>query len=448
MMRSEYFRQRGLDKAAFLILLMLGLLTAQLIISFRSGFKLSEPIRLKGTGLEISIPAGVHWKRISNDFKYENNEFRFACLMHISSDSAITMQWRYSLLPTEKTALERFQDEAETIDGNMVSSDSAKFGDFNYDYAKIHSEKITIFCGTTSLPDGRILTLEVGHKGLGIELAEKVFKALLASAKYYEGSPLAEGAEFLKNFKKSYTDFLPPDSSQNYYRVKDIRGNNIGFTANAAKRPANLNKNSSFSSAGVQFVSTRLNSYAEISLFHSDISMTKFDWLVKQSNLLTNREMPVFIQLSDGSLTVNKQGKTENFAFTDTMLPETFFDTAVTAFLRGNSDTIMLDFIISDGRIAPAIISKINIPPALKSTAKFAAGIELLSANTIYQKVYFDGEARPIFAEVQSSFSYKIERASKADILADFPQWTEKIQLMEQYKPSKEPGRKTEPDNE
>ncbi|MDD5010817.1 MAG: hypothetical protein PHQ00_01705, partial [Phycisphaerae bacterium] len=257
-----------------------------------------------------------------------------------------------------------------------------------------------------------------------------------------------EGAEFLKTFKKSYVDFLPPDSSQNYYRVKDTRGNNIGFTANAARRPANPNKNSLFSSAGVQFVGTRLNSYAERSLFHSDIPMTKFDWLVTQSNLLTNRELPVFIQLSDGSLTVNKQGKTENFAFTDTMLPEVFFDTAVAAFLRGDSDMIMLDFIISDGRIAPAIISKINIPPALKSTAKFAAGIELLGANTIYQKAYFDGEARPIFAEVQSSFSYKIERSSKADILADFPQWAEKIQLMEQYKPSTEPGRKAVPDNE
>ncbi|MBU1261033.1 MAG: hypothetical protein KJ757_03200 [Planctomycetes bacterium] len=442
MKQSEKSRRLGLDKLAFLILFLLGLLLAKFMISFRSDFKLSEPVKLKGTGLEVSIPAGDNWKQISNGFKYEKNEFRFACLMQISRDSAITLQWRYFLLPAEKPAPQRLQDKALAVQGIVEFTESNRFGDLEFDYAKIDSNQITLFYGTTALPDGRILTLEVGHKGRGVELAEKIFKALLASAKYQKDNPLAKGAEFLKNFKNSYPASLPPDSYQNYYRIKDTRGSTIGFMANSVKCPENPNKNSLFSSAELLFLNTRLNSYAEMLLFHSDISLTKFDWSIKQSNFLTNREQPIFIQLDSDSFTVNKQSKAESFAFTDTMLPETFFDIAVAAFLKSSFDTVMLDFVLSDGRIAPAIISKSNMPPASVPLAKFAASVELFGTNTIYQKNYFDGEGRMLLAEVQSSFSYKIERVAKADILADFPQWLEKIQQMEQYKPQKAPGQK------
>jgi len=433
MRQSEKFRRWGLDKAAFLLLFVLGLILAKLMISFRSDFKLSEPVSLKGTGLEVSVPAGDNWKWISNGFKYENNEFTLACLMQISSDSAITLQWRYFLLPSEKTASQRFQAEALAVQGTVELTESEKFGDLEFDYAKIDSEKITLFCGTTTLPDGRILTLELGHKGRGIELAEKIFKSLLASAKYNKDNPLAKGTEFLKNFKSSYPAMLPQNGYRSYYRIKDTHGSTIGFMTDSIGYSADSNENSAIFSAGLLFSSFGFSAYAEQSIFYSNVSLSKFDWTTKQGNLLTNKELPTYIQLSDGNLTVQRQNIVGKVTFTDTMLPETFFDLAVAAFLKSNLDTVMFDVILSDGRIAPAIISRINVPQNSVLPAQSAAGVEIFGTSAMSRKMFFDGENKLLSAEVQGSSAYRFDRTTRADILADFPQWLDKIQQIEQY---------------
>jgi hypothetical protein len=433
MKNGEKLRQFGLDKIAFLGLFLLGLLLAEILISYRSDFKLSEPIGLKGTGLEVCVPAGDNWKRLSNGFKYENSEFNFACVMQISGDSAISAQWQYFLLPSEKTPLERFQAETVLIKGHIESTGSDKIGDLKFDYAKIDSNQITLFCGTTTLPDGRILALEVGQKGLGTDLAEKIFKALSASIKYQSDNSVAKGAKFLKDFKTSYLTMLPRGGWQNYYRLKDARGSTIGFTSNSISYSADSNENSAIFSADLLLLSSGFNAYAEQSIFYSDVSLGKFDWTVKQGSLLTNRELPTHIQLNDSNLTVEKQNITEKFTFTDTILPETFFDLAVASFLKSNFDTVMFEILISSGKIAPVIISRINTPQTSVLPAESAAGVEIFGTNTTNQKMFFDGQGGLLSAEIQGSLSYRLERAARADILADFPQWFDKIQQMEQY---------------
>jgi hypothetical protein len=436
-MDHEKLRRLGLDKVAFLVLLLLGFVLAKFIISYGSKLELSQPLALKGTGLEISVPFGDSWKRLSNGFKYENNEFTFSCLMQISGDSAITMQWHYSLLPATKTVPERLQAEAESIKGRIESSASGKFGDYNFDYAKIVSEKITVFYGTTVLPDGRILTLELGQSGRGIDLADKIFRNLLASVKYNPDNPVVKGAELLKTFKTSLGVLLAQGASPNYYRLKDTRGASIGFTTDSIGYFQDANENSVISAAGLLFLSSGFNAYAEQSIFYSNISLSKFDWVVKQGNMLTNREVPIHIQLNDQLMTVQKQNITEKLGFTGSMLPEPFFDLAVEAFLKSNFDSVMFDVVVSEGKIAPVILSRINSPETSVLPAESAANVELFATTPTTQKMYF-GESKLLSADVQSSLSYRIERTSRADIIADFPQWLDKIQRMEQYRLKKD----------
>ena len=51
--------------------------------------------------------------------------------------------------------------------------------------------------------------------------------------------------------------------------------------------------------------------------------------------------------------------------------------------------------------------------------------------------MYF-GESKLLSADIQGGLSYRIERTSRADIIADFPQWLDKIQQMEQYQLKKD----------
>jgi hypothetical protein len=437
-MDYEKLRRLGLDKVAFLILLLLGFVLAKFIISYGSKLELSQPLALKGTGLEVSVPFGDSWKRLSNGFQYENNEFKFVCKMPISNESGIAVQWQYSLLPAAKTVPERFQAEAEIAKGRIESSASEKFGDYNFDYAKIVSEKAAVFYGTTVLPDGRILTLEVAQSGMSDDLADKIFKGLLASVKYNPDNPVVKGAELLKTFKTSLGTILTQGASPNYYRLKDTRGASIGFTTDSIGYRPDANENSAISDAGLLFLSSGFNAYAEQSIFYSNISLSKFDWIVKQGNLLTNREVPIHILLNDQLLTIQKQNIAEKLGYTGSMLPDPFFDLVVEAFLKSNFDSVMFEIVLSEGKIAPVILSRINSPETSVLPAESAAGIEVFGTTPIIQKRYFDGEGRLLSADVQGGLSYRIERTSRADIIADFPQWLDKIQQMEQYQLKKD----------
>ncbi|MFA5291581.1 MAG: hypothetical protein WC496_00950 [Phycisphaerae bacterium] len=438
MANNEKLRRWGLDKAAFFGLLLLGLLLAKLLISSRTDFKLSEPVGVKGTGLTVSVPADGGWKSLSDSFKYEDNEFRLASLMQINSNSAISLRWRYLLQPSQEGASQQFEAMAASVQGKIESVKSEKFGDFTFDYAQISSEKAVVLCGTTVLPDGKVITLEVAHKGLGGDLAEKIFKALLASVKYLPDNPLTKGVEFLKNFKASYSEILPRQGHRDYYHIKDTRGNTIGFSTDSISYSADSNDDSAVTFAGISFISSSYNTYTEQTVFHSDISLRRFDWTIKQGSLLTNRQQPTHIQLDDENvLTVQKNDVINKFYFTDSMVPDVIFDRVVAEFLKSKFDTVMLEIILSDGKIAPVILSRIKTSETSVLPAQSAAQVEFFGAYTVHQKMYFDGQKGLLSAEIQGSFSYRLERTTRADILADFPQWLDKIQMMEQYQMKK-----------
>ena len=233
---GEKLRRIGLDKAALFFLLLAGLFFAKLIISSRNNFKLSKPVALQGTGLAVSVPAGGGFKQLSDGFEYNDNEFRLGCVLQISSNAAVSVHWRYFLLPFEKTTSERFETQASAIAGNIEKTGSEQFGQFTFDYAEIVSEKTPtlLFCGTTQLPDGRTLTLEVGQRGQNIDFAEEIFKSLAASVTFTPDNPLAKGAELLSNFRsKDLADISQKKTEQNYYYIKNYTGQSLGFITDA-----------------------------------------------------------------------------------------------------------------------------------------------------------------------------------------------------------------------
>ena len=441
---SEKLKRFGLDKVAFLVLLVLGLIIAQFVISSRSSFKLSESISLKGTGLEVAVPDSENWKRVTADFKYENNEFRLASMLQISGNSAITTQWRYFLQPIKADANQLFTEIAASIDGQIESSETDTFGQFTFNYVTINSPNIIVFCGITVLPNGRTLTLEVGQKGVGLELAEKVFKALLASVKYNPDNSLVKGAELLKDFKTSFMSDLPVSELSvqgitDYYRIKDATGNSIGFSTSVISYSSEPNDNLPLTVETLFFASPSYNTFAEQTHFCTNITLGEFDWQVKVGNLLTNHQQITHLTLDKSNvLTVDKAGKVEQITFTGVMIPETLLDYVIADFLKSSYETIYLEAMLSDGRIAPVVISRIT---STQTTALLpehsAAQADFFGAFTINKKMYYDGSGRLVSADVQGGFAYRLERTTRDSLLADFPQWLEKIQQMEKYQKKK-----------
>lgn len=439
MINGEKLRRFGVDKLAFLLMLLIGLGIAQLIIKSRTKVEVSEPIKLKGTGLEVSMPKSGSWKLLTSDFTYIDKEFRLAAQLQISSNSAISAIWRYFLLPLSSGPSERFEQYAESMQGHIVSSGTKQFGQFTFDFAKIEAGQTTAFIGTTTLPNERVLTLEVGQRGTGTELAENVFKTLLATAKYYDQNAFAKGTEFLKKFKTAFLpEFIAEDlASQNlsdYFRVKDTAGNSIGFTTDSLTYTAEPNNGYNFTLSSLFFFSTASKTLAEQSFFQSDTKLNVFEWLVREGDLQANRQQSIRLLLDHNEvITIEKTGRIQHLPFTNIMMPESLLDMAIAEFLKSDYDTIYLEAILSDGRLAPVILSRINSSATAALPERSAAQADFFGDFTATHKCYYDGSGRLVSSEIQSGISYRRERTTRASIFADFPQWLTKIQQMEQY---------------
>ncbi|MDD5134785.1 MAG: hypothetical protein PHP01_05185, partial [Phycisphaerae bacterium] len=354
-------KQIGLDKIAFLILLIAGLICAKLIVSSRSSFKLSKPVSLNGTGLSVSIPAGGGFMPVSDGFSYIDNEFRLGSILQIGRNTAISVHWRYFILPAEQTPSEKFGNDANSIDGIIESSQTKQFDQFSFDCVKIVAEKkgIMILCGTTQLSSGRTLTLEVMQKGRDFNMANKIFNTVIESVSFKAENPLTDGIKFLDNFRqKNLAEIIGKKNKQNYYYIQDFTNKILGFATDAAGiRPDS--KNNSIVAASLYFLHSGRIAHAEQDLFTGELNINTFKWANSQSNMIINREIPTSIELdAEGIITVHKTNGLQNFKLSSSMLPEMLFDTFVEDFLHSDFNAVMVDMILSDGSIKPAIIKK------------------------------------------------------------------------------------------
>jgi hypothetical protein len=442
---GEKLRRFGLDKAALFLLLLAGFFFAELIVSSRTNFKLSKPIELPGTGLAVCVPAGGGFRKLSDGFEYEDREFRLSYVLQISSDAAMSIHWRYFLLPFEKTIPERFQAQAAAIGGSIEKTGSEQFGQFTFDYARIASEKtaVLLFSGTTQLPDGRILTLEVAQRGRNIDLAEKIFRSLATSVTFTPDSPLAKGRELLDNFRqRALENIVQKKARQNYYYIKNYTDQALGFVTDAISLKTDSPDANSLVAVNLYSIHSGISSFAEQGLFRSEPNLQSFKWVSQQSNFLVNRNLTTSIELDQqGMITVlTSAGPVEpqrniiqNFIFTSTMLPDVLFDTFIESFLQSSSNSVMVDLILSDGRIAPALVTRTEPQKAAEPNIVSAVEIALFGTDASEQTIYFDSNGKILLSQVHGKFSYKLERTQRDRLIADFPTWLEKIQQIEQY---------------
>jgi hypothetical protein len=434
MINSEKLKHLGLDKAALLLLLIIGLFVAKLVISLRTDFKSSKPVTLQPRGLTVSVPAA--FKQISDGFQCDDSEFRLSCILKISSDTAVSIRWRYFLLPLKETASERFEAQAAEIAGNIEKTGSQQFGQFTFDYARIVSQQTMtlLLSGKTQLPDGRTLALEVVQKGQNLDFVEEIFNSLAASVTFNPDNPLAKGTQLLNNFReKDLADMAMKRTGQNYYYIKNYTDQNLGFITDAVGfKPSSADMNS-LTAASLFFIHTGAKAFAEQSLFVSEPNIQTFKWASQQGDLAINRDSSTSIKLgTDGLVTVQKRNIVQNFTFTSSMIPEILLDIFVNSFLQSSFDSVMADIILPDGRITPALITRARLEKTARPDIASVVKITFFGINIDYQTTYLDSDGKILLSETQGKISYKLERTEPDRIIADFPQWREKILQIEQ----------------
>jgi hypothetical protein len=138
---------------------------------------------------------------------------------------------------------------------------------------------------------------------------------------------------------------------------------------------------------------------------------------------------------------VQRRNIVQDFAFTSTMLPEILLDILLESFLQSDFNSVMVDIILPDGQLAPVLVAKTELQPVLSGAegktiepnVAWVVKTDLFGTNARQQTIYFDSTGKIMLSEVQGKLSYKLERTQRDRIVADFPQWLEKIQQIEQY---------------
>lgn len=182
---TNRIKKPGYDKIALLGLFIIALLTAHLIVVFKSGISFTEPILLPQMGVSVSMPSGSGWQS-EKQWQYKENMFTLSSLFPISSDKPNTWaNCRYLLNAETTTPQMRFMQRASEINAVIVETNQTQIDMLTIEWALIEKPEylFTVFYGTARLPDNRQLDIEVRHIAGQREFAERVFKGILKNLK-------------------------------------------------------------------------------------------------------------------------------------------------------------------------------------------------------------------------------------------------------------------------
>ena len=196
---AQGINKPGYDKIALLGLFIVALLTAHLIVVFKSKLIFSDPIRLSQTGLSVSMPSGQGWQS-DQQWRYHENIFTISSLFPLGSDRPTAWANCRYLLSAERTTPQiRFEQKASEIDAVIAEINQTRTDTLTIDWVRIDKPEMhfSMFFGTVRLPDNRQLDIEANQLAGDGELAERVFKHIIESLKFEDNQLLKTSTEHI-----------------------------------------------------------------------------------------------------------------------------------------------------------------------------------------------------------------------------------------------------------
>jgi len=194
-------RKIGGDKIALLGLFIVSLLIARMIVVSKSAILLSEQITLTDTGLSVSMPQGNGWKSDNQWRDYENGSSLRSSFTLGTRNPTAKVQCSY-IVTTGRNDLQRlFAQKASDVKGEIVNTGQIYKDTLAFDWALIVNPKISLIFifGTAKLSHNRRLDIEVqqvmSNPAMNdSEMAELVFKQIIANLNFEENQLLVSGA--------------------------------------------------------------------------------------------------------------------------------------------------------------------------------------------------------------------------------------------------------------
>jgi hypothetical protein len=464
-------RSRWVDKIAFLGLFIAVLLIASLLVVWRSAIVLSEPIELNCAGLSVCIPTGASW-RSEKQWKYQQNAFTLDSFFNpVPGSVTAIVSCRYQLAATKAVSEVLFEEKASAVSGSKIAktgqieigrpgSSFAK-GPQNksiptIDWAHIKGSKTLFdtFFGVAQLSNNRRLDIEVYQAAGDTDLAEGIFKSVTESLKFTDNQLLEAGSKIVAEIKgKGLDSFLASvDNKQewdreSFFLIKDAREHTIGFTmevlgSHFAERPQNGAVLEPVPEAQLNILAWSFyyirgrHDQEQITFFQSDNSFNEFVWKSETSGPSGRSGVEIVLD-KNGIMTVKEfdlQAKEKDYQISPAAIPDVLDKYIFSQMLDSDQKEIFVDIIEADGKITPALISRIEVSPSFASQnrssgadiaqeeAAYLFRMEFLDGRGFSEQVYLDDQRRISRMLLQQESTYTLERTSAENILREFPE--------------------------
>lgn len=417
-MATTYEKKRyPAAQAVFLGFFALALLIARFIVASRSEIILSGPITLGFSGLSISLPSGNGWQSAPR-WSRDKNAFVLSGLFDIGSGVDMQIDCRYFLADANASPAARLERKAAEMQGQIAEKGGIQTASGAIHWAHITRPVTTasMFFGTASLTKDRQFDVTVLQRSGDIKRARRTFDLIVQNLEF-EGSKLFHaGSEIVREIKNtSVAYFLDNSNRQNYLLRRDAMGRPVGFTAEVIVdfgQDTELNIRAS----SLSYLQVRRLIEQEVTVFESDNSFDEFVWKSETSGPAGRSGTK--LTSSRGLMTVRHYGSTdeENYRLSEFAIPDILAETALIQMLFGNYRKIILDIVTSDGRIMPALISRIEA----EEGAGYVFGLEFLNEPDT-GRIYLD-EQRYILKKIWKEKGTTFERATIDEIASSFPE--------------------------
>lgn len=408
---------------ALLGFLVVAVLTARLIVTFRTAVVLSEPVTLQCSGLSVPMPAGPGWQS-QKQWKYLDNGFTLSSIFQPTRTApAVVVQCRYLLAAAKTSPAQQFRLKASALRGLIEETDRVETGTLTIDWAKItHKENpVQTFFAVADLPDNRSFNIEV-HQVAGDDgPAEQVFKKVIAGLKFKPCELLETGARIVTEIKNTASaSLLPASRHESFFMIKDQKNRPLGFTMKIMLALP------SETQPGIQAASflyaAEPRAREQVTLFQSAGSLDRFTWK-SQSNAVFEKKA-VEMNLSGNNVlsvkTFSPLPRQQDYQLGDAAIPEIFLDLFLVQMLNGDTKETVVDLIDADGAIVPALISKIET-----EDVSYEFSLQTLDNSGVTQKITLDSKKQ--ISRILLQDAYILERTTAEDILMHFPERSEYI---------------------
>lgn len=432
LMDKATMKKYGLDKVALFGLVVMGLLAAQVIVAHRAKVSLVAAPQLPQSGLSALIPTGRAWNT-GLAWQFRDNSFVLSSSFGPAPGRITTaVQLRYLPAPLTRDADVYLRDKQAEILGEILKRGEIALGQFTISWAHISAQSglLNGFFGVATLPDGRVLTIEVHQLTGEAELAEQLFDKIARSVEFEDNQLLAAGARMVEMLKQQgFYELTRHKPEKEFFLIHDVRNKIIGFLASMVKVLVDEAAPPQLRSLDFYRIKTKRAVVGGHSLFQSDEKVEVFRWVSNMGGYRPGRQV-VEMQLGpDGILTVrtlpDQAGR--QYAPGPAAVPEVLLDHIVSGLLETGADKVMVDLIMSTGRIIPTLVSRIEPGKTAGADAAYAVRVDFLDGPGYYQLMYLDDDKQVFKAETHQAEVYLIERSSREEVLTHFPAWRDYI---------------------